>query len=124
MKLALDTNVIIDFLKGKTGSIDLLTLIVEHECFVSVIARLELLKYPDITPEEEVLILAFLEFVPILPLTVDIDRETIAISRASKLKLPDAIIAATAIVYRAEVVTQDAHFLACTYPMLRLWQTI
>jgi predicted nucleic acid-binding protein len=49
-------------------------------------------------------------------------NETIALSRSSKLKLPDAIIGATAIVYGAEVVTNDPHFLNCRYEKLRIWE--
>jgi predicted nucleic acid-binding protein len=121
MQLALDTNAIIDFLKEKPGTFDLLTLVDEHECFVSVITRLELLKFPAITSEEEARILDFLKLVPVLPLDADIESETIAISRATKLKLPDAIIGATAIVHDAQVVTADPHFLKCTYPTLHIY---
>jgi predicted nucleic acid-binding protein len=53
MRLALDTNAIIDFLKEKPQVFDLLALIDEHDCFISVITRLELLKFPDITSEEQ-----------------------------------------------------------------------
>jgi predicted nucleic acid-binding protein len=88
---------------------------------VSVITRLELLKFPAITSEEEERILAFLELVPVLPLNADIENETIAISRATKLKLPDAIIGATAIEYDADVVTADSNFLECTYSKLRIY---
>jgi predicted nucleic acid-binding protein len=121
MRLALDTNAIIDFLKEEAEAADLSALIMENDCFVSVITKLELLKYSHITADEEARILAFLELTPVLPLTPAIEQETIAISRTSKLKLPDAIIAATAIVYGAEVVTNDAHFRDCTYPALRVY---
>jgi predicted nucleic acid-binding protein len=124
MKLALDTNAIIDFLKQKTGAIDLAPLIAEHECFVSVITKLELLKYPEITPPEEEIILDLLQVIPTIPLNSAIEAETIAISRATKLKLPDAIIGATAIVYGVEVVSSDPHFLKCTYPSLQIWQSV
>jgi predicted nucleic acid-binding protein len=110
MRLALDTNAIIDFLKEKPQAFDLLAMIDEHECFVSVITRLELLKFPAITSEEEERILDFLELVPVLPLKADIENEAIALSRATKLKLPDAIIGATAIVHGAKVVTADSNF--------------
>jgi predicted nucleic acid-binding protein len=123
MKLILDTSVIIDFLKQKAGDFDLSTLIEEHTCFVSVITKLELLKYPDITPAEEETILDILQIVPVMPLNADIENETIAISRATKLKLPDAIIGATAIVYNAEVVSSDPHFRKCSYPALRIFGT-
>jgi predicted nucleic acid-binding protein len=121
MRLALDTNAIIDFLKEKPQAFDLLAMIDEHECFVSIITRLELLKFPAITSEEEERILDFLELVPILPLNADIANETIALSRATRLKLPDAIIGATALVHGAELVTADPHFLKCTYPMLNIY---
>jgi predicted nucleic acid-binding protein len=122
VKLALDTNAIIDFLKEQAGSVDLSALIEEHECFVSVITKLELLKYPEITRDEEEKILGILQVIPIMPLNADIENKTIEISRATELKLPDAIIGATAIVYEAEVVTSDTRFLDCTYPELRFWK--
>ena len=121
MKLVLDTNTIIDFLGNKTTVIDLVPIVLQHECFISVITKLELLKYPEITPEEEKLIYDFLQIVPQVPINDAVENETIAISRATKLKLPDAIIAATTIVYSAELVTNDTHFLNCPYPKLHVW---
>jgi len=121
LRLLLDTNVIIDFLKKNNEAIDLLSLFLENECFVSVIVKLELLKYPDITPDEEYIIYEFLRLVPIMPINAAIERETIALSRYSKIKLPDAIIGATAIVYDAKIVTRDPHFLKCRYEKLRIW---
>ena len=121
MQLLLDTNVIIDFLKQKNTDFDLYSLFLQHECFVSVITRLELLKYPSITPNEENAINEFLRLVPIMPINAAIENETIALSRSSKLKLPDAIIGATAIVCNAELVTRDPHFLKCQYKKLYLW---
>jgi predicted nucleic acid-binding protein len=56
----------------------------------------------------------------LLPITAEIERETIEISRKIKLKLPDAIIAAIAI--GAEVITMDPHFLNCEYSPLRVWK--
>jgi predicted nucleic acid-binding protein len=121
LKLLLDTNAIIDFLKQKNDPLDLSSLILQHECFVSVIVKLELLKYPEITPNEEYAITEFLRFVPIIPIDEAIENETIAISRSTKLNLPDAIIGATAIVYDAKVVTRDPHFLKCQYKKLLIW---
>jgi predicted nucleic acid-binding protein len=121
VQLALDTNAIIDFLKKQPQAFDVLALVEEYECFVSIITRLELLKFPAITGEEEDQILDLLELIPVLPLNADIENETIALSRATKLKLPDAIIGATAIVYGAEIVTADSNFLECTYPALHVY---
>ncbi|MCL2380035.1 MAG: type II toxin-antitoxin system VapC family toxin [Treponema sp.] len=121
MRLLLDTNVIIDFLKQGSSVVDLPLLFSQHECFVSVIVKLELLKHPDITPDEEHTINEFLRLVPVAPINAAIENETIALSRLSKLKLPDAIIGATAIVYDAEIVTHDPHFLKCSYERVRIW---
>jgi hypothetical protein len=52
MRLALDTNAILDFLKQISGAFDLLALTDEYECFTNVIVKLELLKCPTITAEE------------------------------------------------------------------------
>jgi len=124
MRLLLDTNTIIDFLKQKDNAFDLPSLYSEHDCFVSVIVKLELLKYPGITPSEEYAVNEFLRLVPIIPLNETIENETIALSRSTKLRLPDAIIGATAIVYDAGIVTRDQHFLNCRYEKLRIWDEI
>ena len=123
MRLVLDTNAIIDFLKETDMAYDVPLLIEQHECFISVITKLELLKYREITCEEEAVVLELLQLLPIMPLNAAIETETIAISRATHLKLPDAIIGATAIVYGAAVVTSDLHFLNCVYAKLNVWQT-
>jgi len=122
LKLLLDTNIIIDFLKQNSAAFDLYSLFLQHECFTSIIVKLELLKYPDITPDEEKTVFEFLRLVPVISLNESIENETIALSRHAKLKLPDAIIGATAIVYGAEMVTRDSHFLECQYEKLRVWK--
>jgi len=124
LKLLLDTNVIVNFLKQNSTTLDLTSLLLQHKCIVSIIVKIELLKYPGITPKEENAILEFLKFVPIIPLSDAIVAETITLSRATKLKLPDAIIGATAIVYDAEVVTNDPHLFNCNYKNLRVWKGI
>jgi len=120
LKLLLDTNIIIDFLKDESN-VDVSSLLLKHECFTSIIVKLELLKFPGITSDEENVINEFLKFVPIIQFNPSIEKETILISRSSKLKLPDAIIGATAILYEAEIVTNDEHFLECQYDKLKIW---
>ena len=122
MNLLLDTNTIINFLKNDNDIYNLPSLFLQHNCLTSVIVKLELLKYPDITQEEEQSINEFLSLIPIIPISLPIENETIKISRSSSLKLPDAIIAATAIIYDAEIVTGDPHFQKCHYEKLKIWQ--
>jgi predicted nucleic acid-binding protein len=121
--IVFDTCAILDFVNKKAGALNLDALFTGESRFISIITKLELLKYPDITPEEEKRILAFLTGIIVLPMTVEIERETIEISRKTKLKLPDAIIAAAAIAIGAEVVTTDPHFLHCPYSKLQIWRT-
>jgi predicted nucleic acid-binding protein len=121
-KIVFDTCDILNFVNKKSRALDLNTLFTGDSRFISIITKLELLKYPDITADEEKRILSFLPGIIVLPITVAIEQETIEISRKTKLKLPDAIIAATAIVIGAELVTTDPHFLKCTYTKLRVWE--
>ncbi|GHT85428.1 hypothetical protein FACS1894137_09690 [Spirochaetia bacterium] len=123
-KLVFDSCVIIDFLKNKPGAIDLEPLLTDNDCFISFISKLEPLGYPAISFDEETKILNFLSKPTILPPNEPIESETIAIRRQTKLKLPDAIIAATAIVIGAEVVSTDPHFFKCTYPALRVRKAV
>ena len=51
----------------------------------------------------------------------EIVRETIILSRSTRLKLPDAIIGATGIVFDAKIVTRDSHLLKCQYDKLKFW---
>ena len=121
LKLLLDTNVILNFLRKTSDNFDLSSLLSQHECFTSIIVKLELLKYPNITPDEENAINEFLRLIPIISLSQSIESETITLSRSTKLKLPDAIIGATAIVYGAEVVTRDSNFFECQYVKLKVY---
>jgi predicted nucleic acid-binding protein len=88
--------------------------------FVSVITRIELHAYPSITPEGELKIRSFLDGITVVPLNDEVEAEAIKIRRASKIKLPDCIIAATAIVLDAALLTRDDGLLKLDWPGLRL----
>jgi predicted nucleic acid-binding protein len=83
--------------------------------------EMELLVYPELTPEKERDILDFLNSVTIVPLTEDIKREAIRIRRYGipRLKLPDAIIAASAVILGTELVTEDTNMLKLVWPGLK-----
>jgi predicted nucleic acid-binding protein len=106
-KFVLDTNTVINYLNdnvtlpdgGEDGDI---------EFFISVITELELFSKPTITPEETAKISAFLnDNVTVVNIDPLIKKETIAIRRATKIKLPDCIIAATSIALEATLLTHD-----------------
>jgi predicted nucleic acid-binding protein len=108
----LDTNAVLDFLKGE----EKITTVFQTEMkdkprFISEITRMELLGYPDISPDEEAIIKQFLSLVEIISCDEVVVNRVIKLRRMTKrLKLPDAIIAATAIEYHLVLVSRDSVF--------------
>ena len=77
------------------------------DCAYSFITRIELLGYPAITDPEIQGISTLLDAMQHLAMTRTIENATINIRRQYKLKIPDAIIAATAKVMNLELLTLD-----------------
>ena len=107
----LDTNAVIQLLAGNSS----VRKMVEDCDFlaVSIISQLEFLSYPDLTEDEKLAFSEFLESVAIFDLTASdsaLMREAVSMRIDGGMKLPDAVIAATALVNDCEVVTNDAHF--------------
>jgi predicted nucleic acid-binding protein len=115
-KYVLDTNAAIDFLDTNKSTNLFWDSIDEADQFVSVITRIELLAYSEFTPEEEQRTLGFLNDVVVVALGPQVEEEAILIRRQKKLKLPDAVIAATAIVLDAICVSSDPHLLNLSWP--------
>ena len=76
----------------------------------SVISEMELLSFANITEQEEQSIRSFLEKCQLLSLTNEVKNKTILLRRKYNIKLPDAIIAATAIENGLELITADIGF--------------
>ena len=107
----LDTNAVIQLLAGNPS----LRKIVEDSDFlaISVISKLEFLSYPDLTEDEKSAFYELLEDLTVFDLMASdsaLMQETVAMRIDGGLKLPDAVIAATALVNDCEVITNDAHF--------------
>lgn len=68
---------------------------------------MELLGYPGITIDEEKKIHKFLDIIEVIQITEAIENQTIKIRRLKEIKLPDAIIVATAIDAKCTLVTTD-----------------
>ena len=106
MRHVLDTNSSIYHLTGKLAEP-----LPSDDVFVSVITEIELLSHPLITPDEESRILEFLSSLETVELLPAVRDAAIRLRREHRLKLPDAIIAATALVLDAELLTNDARLL-------------
>jgi predicted nucleic acid-binding protein len=78
--------------------------------FMSVVARIEFLSKPNMKAEELTKREEFVDAVKLIPLNQAIQDETIKLRRAHHLKTPDAIIAATAALLGATLLTADDHF--------------
>ena len=95
----IDTCAVIKFLHGVFPPEGLLFLksVVDRESILSVITKIELLVYQFPTEKEENIINLFISHSRIINLEEDIIMNTIRIRKEYSIKLPDAIIAATAI---------------------------
>ena len=105
-KFVLDTNAILYLMKGK----QCMDPYKNEDLYVSVITKLELLSFPDITECESQCIESFLENCTIVPLEDNVQKSTIEIRRKYRIKLPDTIVAATAIALNYPLVTADKGF--------------
>jgi predicted nucleic acid-binding protein len=102
----IDTNVVIDYLAEKLPSagMDFISTVFNNIPKVSIITKIELLGYN--TPAEPYqLLVNFMNDAVLLDLTNAVVEESILIRKAHKIKLPDAIIAATALVYDLTLIT-------------------
>jgi len=80
---------------------------------VSIITEIELLLFPDLSQGEEQQIRVLLREFQTIPLTESVSAKTIQLCRNNKkLKLPDAVIAASAIQQQAVLLTNDQIFSA------------
>ena len=101
----LDTNVVLDFMGKKlpAKSRFFLSEIIDNEINISAINKIELLGFSFV---EQTLIdfVSFAEIYPIDDVTID---KTIVLRKKYKIKLPDAIIAATAIINNFTLITHN-----------------
>ncbi|NMM06707.1 type II toxin-antitoxin system VapC family toxin [Polaromonas sp.] len=114
IKYLLDTNCILGLLKATPEVLEMVSqrALLASECAYSAITRMELLGYPGINAAEEQLIVDRLSKFTYRTITIEIEDGAIALRRAHKVKLPDAIIAATAIHDGLELLTFDIALLS------------
>lgn len=109
MKYLYDTNIFIYYLADDITVNSWFTeeFLNLHEILISPIIRIELLSFTGLSKEEEQSIEDLLSQFNTVPLLREIENQTIQIKRQYKIKLPDAIIAATAINQDAFLVTRN-----------------
>ena len=105
----MDTNVLIDYtaLRLPQTASDFVENLLDNDFLMSVIAKTELLGYNDL-PNKMIALEGFLDTAIILPLDETVVQKTIELRRCyKKLKLGDAIIAATALVYSLTLLSRN-----------------
>ena len=101
----IDTNVVIDFVAGRlpVGGNALMVQQLKSGHHLSVINRMELLGFQDVPAT----IQEFADTARIYPLDEEVEAKTIALRKQYRLKLPDAIIAATAMIHDLKLLTRN-----------------
>ena len=101
----LDTNTIIDYLGGKfySNAKNNLDKIIDEEINISVINKIELLSFSKVEQN----LLDFVNESNVYKLDEDIVGQTIKIRKEHRIKLPDAIIAATALLFNFTLITNN-----------------
>ena len=118
VKFVLDSTTVIDFAKGALGPASALSALLNGKLYISVITRIETLVFPGITPAEESHIRELLTIFKVIPLNKKVERATVLIRSKTKRKLPDSIIAATALSIGAVLISRDIHMLNLNWPGL------
>ena len=108
MRLLLDSNIIIDAAAGEPPAVKVLQQACEAEwAGISAITRLEVFGYPGLQPKEEEVLAAILSVLDEISVDSDVITRAIQIRRTGRTKVPDAIIAATALEQQALIATRN-----------------
>jgi len=117
VKGVFDTNILIDYLNGLAAA--KMELARYSNRLISIITFIEVLVGSK-SPEEETAIRGFLASFVVLELSSEVAKEAIAIRRALRLKVPDAIIYGTARAQGCMLVTRNTNDFGADWPDVRI----
>ncbi len=105
----IDTNIIIYFFKDEFpgNKTEWITDVFRTSFNVSVIAKIEFLGWNGFTPIQYKQAIQFLDNAKIISMDDDIAGKSIQLMREQRIKLPDAVIAATSIINNFTLVTRN-----------------
>jgi predicted nucleic acid-binding protein len=103
----IDTNVVIDYLAAKLppSGQDFIGELIDTAANISVVTKIEVLGF-NASPEHYKLLADFINDLHVLNLTDAVIDQCIEVRKKHKTKLPDAIIAATALVHGFTIVSK------------------
>lgn len=104
----IDTNVLSDFMNNSFSQKGMLFLsnLIDNEPEISLITRIELLCWKT-NFESEFWIKEFISNCKVIPLSEVIIQNCVQIRRSKRIKLPDAIIASTALTLQYTIITNN-----------------
>jgi len=103
----IDSNIVIDFCNGKLPADGRDLLFTIEQPIISVITHIEVLGFAAIEKEEKQKLKSFLSFAHIIPLDLHVSAKTIELKQQHRIKLPDAVIAATTLLYGYVLLTRN-----------------
>lgn len=108
----LDTNIIIDYLRGYNQAKELFVLYAENKVrvFISIITLIEVLVGISDSETRQKVELWLLDLFSPIQVCVDIARKAVVLRKKFKLLIPDAVIVSTAQCYHGTLVTRDRDF--------------
>jgi len=106
-EILVDTNIILYLLSGSNTLQEVLQ---GKDIYISFITELELVGYKNITTNEQQQISKLLNDCSIISLNNRIKEKYVEIRKSYHLKLADAIIASTALVFDFPLITSDKQF--------------
>lgn len=102
-----DSNAVIDFCNGilpENGK----NLLKGINPEISIITNIEIFSTTDISEQEYLSLKKFVSISIVHPIEIDLVQNTINIRQTYKIKLPDALIAATALVHGLTLISRNA----------------
>lgn len=108
----IDNNAISNFFSGLFTEKEMAFMadVLDQTPIISVITEIEALSWISSDKVKEQIVKDFIQDSTVLALTPAIVSQCISIRRSRKIKTPDAIIAATAIVHNLTIITSDSDF--------------
>jgi len=115
VKAVLDTNILVDYLRGIPQA--KVELALYESPSISIISWMEVMA--GTTPQTESTARAFLETFDLLQIDAKVAECAVRIRKSRRIKLPDAIIWATAEVHQALLVTRNTRDFSPSEPGVR-----
>lgn len=83
------------------------SLLITEKAAFSAITEIELLSWPSATPADVVMMEQFIDDALVFELEKPVKRKAADLRKGNRIKLPDAVIAATALVYNLTLLTRN-----------------